>query len=149
MPSEVAPGVHRVGNAYVNCYLIEDGNQLTLVDAGLPGFRAQLDEYLRSRGRSIKDIAAVILTHGHGDHVGMADGVRLDAPAPVYVHAADFVVVRNDHISQEIKPHRRRRQGFSEFRFGYAAAISWVLVGLILVLSLAQLFYFRRRAVEL
>jgi ABC-type sugar transport system permease subunit len=41
------------------------------------------------------------------------------------------------------------RQGFSEFRFGYAAAISWVLVGLILVLSLAQLFYFRRRAVEL
>jgi len=41
------------------------------------------------------------------------------------------------------------RQGFSQFRFGYAAAISWVLVALILVLSLAQLFYFRRRAVEL
>jgi len=41
------------------------------------------------------------------------------------------------------------RQGFSEFRFGYAAAISWVLVALILVLSLGQLAYFRRRAVEL
>lgn len=41
------------------------------------------------------------------------------------------------------------RQGFSEFRFGYAAAISWVLVLLILVLSLLQLAYFRRRAVEL
>ncbi len=40
------------------------------------------------------------------------------------------------------------RLGFSEFRFGYAAAISWVLVGLILVLSLIQLFYFRRRAVR-
>src|SRR3954447_9384166 len=37
MPSEVAPGVHRLGNAYVNCYLIEDGNHLTLVDAGVPG----------------------------------------------------------------------------------------------------------------
>ena len=41
------------------------------------------------------------------------------------------------------------RLGFREFRFGYAAAISWVLVLLILVLSLAQLMYFRRRAVEL
>ena len=41
------------------------------------------------------------------------------------------------------------RQGFSEFRFGYAAAISWVLVLMILVLSLAQLLYFRRRRVEL
>lgn len=40
------------------------------------------------------------------------------------------------------------RQGFREFRFGYAAAISWVLVLLILVLSLAQVAYFRRRAVR-
>lgn len=39
------------------------------------------------------------------------------------------------------------REGFSEFRFGYAAAISWVLVLLILILSLGQLAYFRRRAV--
>lgn len=41
------------------------------------------------------------------------------------------------------------RQGFSEFRFGYAAAISWVLVALILVLSVIQLLWFRRRRVEL
>jgi multiple sugar transport system permease protein len=41
------------------------------------------------------------------------------------------------------------REGFKEFRFGYAAAISWVLVLLILVLSLVQLAYFRRREVRL
>jgi multiple sugar transport system permease protein len=40
------------------------------------------------------------------------------------------------------------RQGFEHFEFGYAAAISWVLVLLILVLSLLQLLYFRRRAVR-
>ena len=85
-PTQVAPGVHRLGNAYINCYLIEEGNDLTLVDGGLPGFRGQLDSYLRSRGRSVGDITAVILTHGHSDHVGMVEGVRTDAPAPVYVH---------------------------------------------------------------
>jgi glyoxylase-like metal-dependent hydrolase (beta-lactamase superfamily II) len=101
MPTEVAPGVHRLGNAFVNCYLIEDGNQLTLVDAGLPGFRSQLDEHLRSRGRSVSDIAAVILTHAHGDHVGMAERIRLDAPATVYVHAAD------EHMARTAKVHTR------------------------------------------
>ena len=74
-PTQVAPGVHRLGNALVNCYLIEDGNGMTLVDGGLPGFRRQLNEYLRSRGRSVTDIDAVILTHAHSDHVGMVEGV--------------------------------------------------------------------------
>jgi len=40
------------------------------------------------------------------------------------------------------------RQGFTEFRFGYAAAISWALVLLILVLSFIQFAYFRKRAVR-
>ena len=62
-PTQLAPGIHRLGNEYVNCYLLEEGNDLTLVDGGLPGFRPQLDAYLQSRGRSVKDIAAVILTH--------------------------------------------------------------------------------------
>jgi glyoxylase-like metal-dependent hydrolase (beta-lactamase superfamily II) len=93
-PTQVAPGVHRLGNAYVNCYLIEDGHELTLVDGGLPGFRAQLDSYLRSRGRGVGDIAAVILTHGHSDHVGIAEGVRTDAPAPVHVHENDAEMAR-------------------------------------------------------
>src|SRR3954451_12879327 len=35
-PTQVAPGVHRLGNALINCYLIEDGNRMTLVDGGLP-----------------------------------------------------------------------------------------------------------------
>jgi multiple sugar transport system permease protein len=40
------------------------------------------------------------------------------------------------------------RKGFREFEFGYAASISWVLVLLIFVLSLAQVLYFRRRMVR-
>lgn len=40
------------------------------------------------------------------------------------------------------------RLGFTQFQFGYAAAISWVLVALILALSLLQVLYFRHRAVR-
>ena len=97
-PSQLAPGVHRLGNALVNCYLIEDGNSMTLVDGGLPAFRRQLDEYLRSRGRSVADIDAVILTHAHSDHVGIVEGVRTDAPAPVHVHEADADMARTGKV---------------------------------------------------
>ena len=42
-PTQVAPCLHRIGNSLVNWYLIEDGNDLTLVDGGLPCFRPQLN----------------------------------------------------------------------------------------------------------
>jgi multiple sugar transport system permease protein len=40
------------------------------------------------------------------------------------------------------------REGFQELRFGYGAAISWVLLVFVLVLSLAQYLYFQRRQVK-
>jgi ABC-type sugar transport system permease subunit len=38
--------------------------------------------------------------------------------------------------------------GFRNFQMGYASAMSWALVAIILVLSLAQIAYFRKRAVR-
>src|SRR5918994_4747198 len=88
MPTEVAPGVHRLGNEMVNFYLVEADGGLTLVDAGLPAFLDELEELLRSRGRTVADIDALLLTHAHGDHVGIAEKVR-QAGVPVRIHERD------------------------------------------------------------
>ena len=40
------------------------------------------------------------------------------------------------------------REGFQELRFGYGAAISWVLLIFVLVLSLIQYGFFQRRQVR-
>jgi multiple sugar transport system permease protein len=40
------------------------------------------------------------------------------------------------------------REGFQELRFGYGAAISWVLLLFVLVLSLIQYGFFQRRQVR-
>jgi ABC-type sugar transport system permease subunit len=40
------------------------------------------------------------------------------------------------------------RTGFTQLNFGYASALSFVLLLLLLILSLAQLAYFRRKAVS-
>src|SRR4051794_26234868 len=93
-PTQVAEGVHRLGDDLVNLYLIEDGGRLTLVDAGLPAHRSQLESYLPTIRRTLADIEAVILTHAHIDHVGIAEGVRRDAGVPVHVHEADANMAR-------------------------------------------------------
>jgi glyoxylase-like metal-dependent hydrolase (beta-lactamase superfamily II) len=78
----------------VNWYVIEDGDRLTVLDAGFPGHWSQLPSLLASIGRSLADIDAVLLTHQHADHIGVAERVRTEAHAPVFVHEADAEGVR-------------------------------------------------------
>jgi len=93
MATEVAPGIHRLGNELVNFYVVEDGERLMLVDAGLSGFLGQVEEFLAARGRTLATIDAVLLTHAHGDHVGVAEAARA-AGATVYVHEGDEEMAR-------------------------------------------------------
>jgi glyoxylase-like metal-dependent hydrolase (beta-lactamase superfamily II) len=88
---EVADGVHRFGTRMVNWYLIDRGGRLTLVDAGMRGYRPQLDDALRSLGRKLDDVEAVVLTHAHADHIGFAHQVRASSDASVWVHERDAV----------------------------------------------------------
>jgi glyoxylase-like metal-dependent hydrolase (beta-lactamase superfamily II) len=86
---EVASGVHRFGSRFVNWYVVEEAGRLTVVDAGLRGYWGQLEEALRSLGRKLEDVEAVVLTHAHADHVGFTQRLRSTAGAAVHVHQAD------------------------------------------------------------
>jgi glyoxylase-like metal-dependent hydrolase (beta-lactamase superfamily II) len=90
---DIVPGVHGVGSTFVNWYLVEEGGQLTAVDAGLPGFRGRLQADLASLGHLPGDVAAVILTHSDADHTGVAAALR-DAGARVLIHEADADTLR-------------------------------------------------------
>ena len=86
--SEVAPGVHRMGTASVNWYLIRDGERFTAIDSGLRGYGAQLEDDLAAVGAKLPDIEAVVLTHSDGDHTGLAAALQ-DAGARVLIHRED------------------------------------------------------------
>ena len=93
-PVELAPGVWRAGTAFVNWYLLEEDGRVTIVDAGLPRYRPQLDRALERMGRSLADVAAIVLTHAHPDHVGLAEPLRVELGVPVHVHAGDEQLAR-------------------------------------------------------
>jgi glyoxylase-like metal-dependent hydrolase (beta-lactamase superfamily II) len=92
---DVAEGVHRIEDAFTNWYLIEDGGRLTIVDAGVPGSWESLQRVLGQLGRSGEDVAALVLTHAHFDHLGFAERARAHFGIPVYVHANDVPLTRH------------------------------------------------------
>lgn len=87
--ADVAEGIDLISHAHVNCYLIEDDDGVTLVDAGLPRMWPMVVEALEERGRRPVDIRGLVLTHGHFDHVGFARRVQRELGVPVFVHPRD------------------------------------------------------------
>ncbi|HET7483143.1 MAG TPA: MBL fold metallo-hydrolase, partial [Actinomycetota bacterium] len=92
---DVAKGVHRVEDSYTNWYLIEEDGKLTVVDCGLPGSWSSLLDALDRLDRSLSDIEAIVLTHGHFDHIGFAERARRELGIPVYVHENDVPLTKH------------------------------------------------------
>jgi glyoxylase-like metal-dependent hydrolase (beta-lactamase superfamily II) len=93
-PASPAPGVWRLGDALVNFYLVAEGTDLTLIDAGLPGHWDALLKALHELGRSVHCIRAVLVSHGHPDHFGLAERLRQVSDAQVWVHELDAPILR-------------------------------------------------------
>ena len=88
----VAPGVHRIEDAFTNWYLIEAEDGITIVDCGVPSSWESLRTALGAR---IDAVRAVVLTHAHFDHVGFAERARSELKVPVYVHDNDVPLTRH------------------------------------------------------
>jgi glyoxylase-like metal-dependent hydrolase (beta-lactamase superfamily II) len=92
---DLAPGIHRVEDAFTNWYLIEDAGRLTIVDAGLPRSWRSVHAALSELGRRPQDVDAIVLTHAHFDHVGFAERARREWRVPVWVHERDESLSRH------------------------------------------------------
>jgi glyoxylase-like metal-dependent hydrolase (beta-lactamase superfamily II) len=97
--SEVAHKVFRLGTRWANFYLVVEGDEATLVDAGYPGYAKQVPRALESVGLKESAIAAIVVTHHHVDHAGSAARVRAATGARVLVGPGDAAIVRGERPS--------------------------------------------------
>jgi hydroxyacylglutathione hydrolase len=65
----------------VNAFVVHAPEGDVIVDAG-----AEAEKILTCLQQPV---AAILITHGHSDHVGALDDVRRETNAPVYMHPAD------------------------------------------------------------
>jgi glyoxylase-like metal-dependent hydrolase (beta-lactamase superfamily II) len=98
--AQTTPRVETVKLSLSNVHLIV-GPRVVLVDAGGKGDLAALESGLQAAGVSWHDIAAVVVTHGHSDHAGLAAEIRRRSGAPIVLGAGDVPMAargRNDDL---------------------------------------------------
>ncbi|MDQ5977354.1 MAG: hydroxyacylglutathione hydrolase [Verrucomicrobiota bacterium] len=83
----------RIKGAISNCYLLL-GERPVLVDTGAPGDLKRILAALKAVSLDPKDIALILLTHGHSDHAGCAAELRRRSGAQVALHIGDAPLVR-------------------------------------------------------
>jgi glyoxylase-like metal-dependent hydrolase (beta-lactamase superfamily II) len=85
---------------WVNVYVLELANGVAIVDAGLDNDEAYgaLCRGLEEAGGSITDVQAVLVTHIHPDHYGLAGRVRAASGAWIGLHPEDAVQLRGRYV---------------------------------------------------
>ncbi len=98
--TEVAPGVHHARAKHVSWVVVTEGAGVTLVDTGYPGDRERLFRSLERVARTPADVEAVVLTHGHPDHIGSAEHLRTTYGLPVWAHREEVPNATGERIEQ-------------------------------------------------
>lgn len=95
---ELAAGVHRFGDSIVNWYVLEEGADLTVIDTAWPRSWPEIESSLAEIGHGPGDIRAILLSHGHADHMGSAEQARRVSGAPVRAHHLETPRITGEKI---------------------------------------------------
>jgi glyoxylase-like metal-dependent hydrolase (beta-lactamase superfamily II) len=86
----------------VNCYVIEEHSELTLIDTGIPNSYKQILNVIEKLN---KPLTNVLLTHAHDDHVGSLDELKKRFPkVPVSISRRDSRLLKGDTTLDSNEP---------------------------------------------
>ncbi|WP_127792581.1 MBL fold metallo-hydrolase [Agromyces sp. LHK192] len=98
--SAIGDRIHFARTEHVNWVIYAGPDGVTLVDSGYAGQRRLLEASLDTVGVGPADVAAVLVTHGHADHLGGAAWLATEFGTPVHAHPLELPNVRRDVLEQ-------------------------------------------------
>src|SRR5581483_3171047 len=96
---QLPPDIERIHILLVNAYLVSGDSGWVLIDAGLPFSAWQIVHAAERRFGPVAKPRAIILTHGHFDHVGALRDLLRRWDVPVYAHELEmpYLTGRSDY----------------------------------------------------
>jgi glyoxylase-like metal-dependent hydrolase (beta-lactamase superfamily II) len=95
----VLPDVYCYTDKIVNLFLIgnpSQSNEFVLVDAGMPKSADKIKDVVVERFGENNQPKAIVLTHGHFDHVGSLVSLLEDWDVPVFAHELELPYLAGD-----------------------------------------------------
>lgn len=87
--ARAVPDIYQITASGANMLLIVE-EKLTLIDTGYRGSGQHILDSIEQLGRSPQDIALIVLTHNHIDHVGGLADLKPFTSARVAIHKTDI-----------------------------------------------------------
>jgi len=79
------------------------GEKIHLIDCGVKGSQKQIFDYLETNGRSKEEIATLVITHSHPDHIGAAVSIKKMTGCKIAYHKGE-----RDWIEDTEKQYKER-----------------------------------------
>lgn len=85
-----------IGMIGTNCYVAgnEETRECVLIDPAV--YAPEITAYIRKEELELR---AILLTHGHFDHIMGIDGFQEEFPVPVYAHRAEEVLLKDSSMN--------------------------------------------------
>lgn len=80
------------------------GSNIHLIDSGVAGAESTIWDYIKRQGRNPNDIATLILTHSHPDHIGAAKTIKDQTDCAVFAHKNEQTWIEDTKLQYKERP---------------------------------------------
>jgi len=103
IPFQVRSPTGRAIDRFVYVYLIF-GEKICLIDSGVAGSERVIFDYVRKTGRTPEEIATIVQTHAHPDHIGATQAIKNATGCVVAAHRAEKVWIEDVELQFKERP---------------------------------------------
>ena len=97
---QVTPEIER----FVYVYLIQTDNGCVLIDSGVSGGEAKIEQAILESGHHPTELKGIFLTHAHPDHIGTAHYFREKYGAKIYASEGERAWIENIDLQFAERP---------------------------------------------